>query len=332
MDQELFGTAIGDAFESGFMRISEQGLNLSARSDVPRIPMLGSLSAFQRFKPTPMKLPPVYDNGPMFVSSAVFNLLLPVFPPRVVISCAALSPHSCPFVGDLDRRSRLSFFQPTLIHSLLKRGPAPKMYHSLILSFSLVPVLGLALPTTAPSTGTNTATTGNLVSAGALLNATHAPKINSLANSTHLFDTINYFPDPEVSCSGRKLSDESSNWSTDLTTAVTTTTTDGVYGTCDADGTEVDGSGNLAWKSGGVQVYYCNHGFTPNPCSVNEYWRADDLINDKCGSDGGGWVKIPDWGKTIGRDPTNSGGSFRSECGASLHGVKANVVVNSTST
>lgn len=206
------------------------------------------------------------------------------------------------------------------------------MYHSLILSFSLVPVLGLALPTTAPSTGTNTATTGNLVSAGALLNATHAPKINSLANSTHLFDTINYFPDPEVSCSGRKLSDESSNWSTDLTTAVTTTTTDGIYGTCDADGTEVDGSGNLAWKSGGVQVYYCNHGFTPNPCSVNEYWRADDLINDKCGSDGGGWVKIPDWGKTIGRDPTNSGGSFRSECGASLHGAKANVVVNSTST
>lgn len=229
------------------------------------------------------------------------------------------------------------------------------MYHSLILSFSLAPILGLALPTTAPSTDTNTAPTGNLVSGGALLNATHAPKINSLANSTHLFDTINYFPDPEVSCSGRKLSDESSNWSTDLATAVTTTTTDGVYGTCDADGSEVDGSGNLAWKSGGVQVYYCNHGFTPNPCSVNEYWRADDLINDKCGSDGGGWVKIPDWGKTIGRyvcihalrvcfldsytdllvfnrDPTNSDGSFRSECGASLHGVKANVVTNSTST
>lgn len=206
------------------------------------------------------------------------------------------------------------------------------MYHSLILSFSLAPILGLALPTTAPSTGTNTAPTGNLVSGGALLNATHAPKINSLSNSTHLFDTINYFPDPEVSCSGRKLDDESSNWSADLTAAVTTTTTDGIYGTCDADGSEVDGSGNLAWKSGGVQVYYCNHGFTPNPCSVNEYWRADDLINDKCGSDGGGWVKIPDWGKTIGRDPTNSDGSFRSECGASLHGVKANVVTNSTST
>lgn len=95
MDQELFGTAIGDAFESGFMRISEQGLNLSARSDVPRIPMLGSLSAFQRFKPTPMKLPPVEDNGPMFVSSAVFNLLLPVFPPRVVISLRCSFP---PFV------------------------------------------------------------------------------------------------------------------------------------------------------------------------------------------------------------------------------------------
>ncbi|KAL2292883.1 hypothetical protein FJTKL_07934 [Diaporthe vaccinii] len=272
-----------------------------------------------------MKLPPVCDDGPMLVSSAVFNLLLAVFPLRIVISCAALSPpfvpvrwRSCPQIPPVFLSTHY------LIHSLLKRGPAPNMYHSLILSFSLAPILGLALPTTAP--------TGNLVSGSALLNATHAPKINTLSNSTHLFDTINYFPDPEVSCSGRKLSDETSNWSTDLATAVTTTTTDGVYGTCDANGSEVDGSGNLAWKSGKVQVYYCNHGFTPNPCSVNEYWRADDLINDKCGSDGGGWVKIPDWGKTIGRDPTNSDGSFRSECGASLHGVKANVVTNSTST
>ena len=241
-----------------------------------------------------------------------------------------------PFVPDRWRSlsaDPASLSSPThLIHSLLKHGPVPKMYHSLILSFSLVPILGLALPTTAPSTGTNTAPAGNLVSRGALLSTQHAPKINSLSNSTHLFDTINYFPDPEVKCSGRKLSDESSNWSTDLATAVTTTTTDGIYGTCDAGGEEVDGSGNLAWKSGKVQVYYCNHGFTPNPCSVNEYWRADDLINDKCGSDGGGWVSIPDWGKTIGRDPTKSDGSFRSECGASLHGVKANVVTNSTST
>lgn len=114
LEEELFGSAVGDAFGSGFMRISEQGLNLSARSDVPRKPMLGSHSAFQRFKPTPMKLPPVCDNGPMLVSSAVFNLLLVVFPPRIIISCAALPPHSCPFVGDLVRRSRLSFFQPTI--------------------------------------------------------------------------------------------------------------------------------------------------------------------------------------------------------------------------
>lgn len=201
------------------------------------------------------------------------------------------------------------------------------MYHSLILSFSLIPILGLALPTIAPSTGTSTAPTGNIVS----LSTQNAPKINSLSNLTNQFDTINYFPDPEVSCSGRHLYDETSNWSADLIAAVTGTTEDGLYGSCDS-GTEVDGSGNLAWKSGRVQVYYCNHGFGPNPCSVNEYWRADDLINNKCGADRGGWVKIPDWGKTIGRDPTNSDGSFRSECGASLHGVKANVVTNSTST
>lgn len=89
LDERLFGTATGDALESGFMRISEQGLNLSARSDVPRTPMLGSLSAFQRFKPTPMKLPPVYGNGPMLASSAVFNLLLAVFPLRFAISCCS---------------------------------------------------------------------------------------------------------------------------------------------------------------------------------------------------------------------------------------------------
>ncbi|KAG8167755.1 hypothetical protein KVR01_003444 [Diaporthe batatas] len=161
------------------------------------------------------------------------------------------------------------------------------MYHSLILSFSLVPILGLALPTTVPSTGTDTAPTDSIVS----LSTQQAPKINSLSNITNQFDTINYFPDPEVSCSGRHLYDETSSWSADLTAAVTSTTKDGIFGSCDA-GSEVDGSGNLAWKSGKVQVYYCNHGFTPNPCSVNEYWRADDLINAKCGPDGGGWVKV----------------------------------------
>ncbi|POS70379.1 hypothetical protein DHEL01_v211226 [Diaporthe helianthi] len=146
------------------------------------------------------------------------------------------------------------------------------MYHSCILLFSLVPILGLALPTTTPSTGTNTAPTGNIISLSRQVQQT--PKINSLANITNQFATINYFPDPEVSCSGRHLYDETSTWSADLTAAVTSTTKEGIFGTCDA-GSEVNGSGNLAWKSGRVQVYYCNHGFTPNPCSVNEYWRAN---------------------------------------------------------
>lgn len=277
------------------MRISEQGLNLSARSEVPRKPRLGSSFRVSRFTPTPMKLSPVYDNGPMLLSSAVFNLLLAEFPPsRSSFGTAVLPPHSCPFVW----RSCLlilpvvSFLQPTRsrdIHSFHEPGPAPKMYHSLIFSFYLVPILGLALPTTtAPSTGTNTAPTGNIVS----LSTQNAPKVNSLSNITNQFDTINYFPDPEVSCSGRHLYDETTSWSTDLSNAVTSTTEDGIWGSCDQGGKEVDGSGNLAWKSGKVQVYYCNHGFSPNPCSVNEYWRADDLINDKCGSDGGGWVKV----------------------------------------
>jgi hypothetical protein len=158
----------------------------------------------------------------------------------------------------------------------LNVGRLPKMYHSLILSFFLAPILGLALPTTAPWTGTNTAPTGNIVSGGALLSTQHGPKINSLSNVTNILDTINYFPDPEVHCSGRHLYDETTNWRADLTAAVTTATQDGIYGTCDAGRSEVDGSGNLAWRSGRVQVYYCNKGFMPNPCSVNEYWRADE--------------------------------------------------------
>lgn len=203
------------------------------------------------------------------------------------------------------------------------------MFLSLIFSLCLGPILGPGLVSAVPTDNrarSHTARAGTLLS-GAILNSTYAPKIDSLINSTNILDTINYFPDPVVHCSGRTLDDGDSGWETDLITAVTSTTSAGVYGTCDADGGEVDGDGVLGWRSGLVQVYYCNHGFTAQDCSLNEYWRADDLINDSCGSNGGGWVTISEWKKTIGRDPTNSDGSFRSECGDSLHGVSTNIVI-----
>lgn len=181
-----------------------------------------------------------------------------------------------------------------------------------------------AVPTDHRARG-NTASTGEALSS-TIRNTTYAPKIDNISNSTNTLDTINYFPDPVVHCSGRTF--DGDDWETDLETAVTSSDTSGVYGTCDVDGSEVDGDGVLGWSSGSVQVYYCNHGFSATSCSLNEYWRADDLINDSCGSDGGGWVVISKLSKTIGRDPTKSDGSFRSECGSSLHGVSANIVIN----
>ncbi|ROW10267.1 hypothetical protein VMCG_01926 [Cytospora schulzeri] len=204
------------------------------------------------------------------------------------------------------------------------------MYLSLILSFVLLSIWGpgpvSAVPTDVRARS-NTAPTGRILS-GSVWNTTHAPNVQNVSNSTKTLETINYFPDPVVHCSGRKLNDDDDDdWKSDLDAAVTASSTSGVYGTCDLDGSQVDGDGVMAWKSGTVQVYYCNHGFTPSDCSLNEYWRADDLINESCGSNGGGWVTISDWSKTIGRDPTKSDGSFRSECGASLHGVSANIVI-----
>ncbi|KAJ4416625.1 hypothetical protein N0V82_006634 [Gnomoniopsis sp. IMI 355080] len=202
------------------------------------------------------------------------------------------------------------------------------MYYSFLLSFALVPMLGLAIPTA--STGD-----GNQHPAAGSQARSHILKRNAASNSTvntKEFDTVNYFPNPEVHCSGRSLDDSGdTNWSSDLDTAVTATSTDGLYGSCNVYDNSVDGYGSLAWSSGTVQVYYCNHGFSATSCDVNEYWRADALIDDSCGSDGGGWVTISDWSLTIGRDPTNEDGSFRSECGDSLHGVNENyVVVNAT--
>lgn len=203
------------------------------------------------------------------------------------------------------------------------------MHYSLLLSFALWPLLGLAIP--AASTGEGSQ---HLAARSSHIRP-HFIKRSAATNSTvntKQHDTVNYFPDPEVHCSGRSLDDSGdTDYSSSLDTAVTTSTTDGLYGACDVYGSSVDGYGSLAWKSGTVQVYYCNHGFSATSCDVNEYWRADALIDDACGADGGGWVTISDWSLTIGRDPTNESGSFRSECGDSLHGVSENyVVINAT--
>lgn len=197
------------------------------------------------------------------------------------------------------------------------------MYYSLILSISLLPILGLAVPTT----------TAN--GAPFLHNSRDTPRRSALLNITDITNvlvTVNGFTDPEVHCSGRKLSDSgTTDYTSALNAAVTGSSDDSLYGACNVDGSDVNGDGSLAFISGKVQVYYCNHGFSAISCSVNEYWRADDLITDSCGADGGGWVTLSSSSRTIGRDPANSDGSFRSECGDSLHGVNENwVVTNAT--
>lgn len=204
------------------------------------------------------------------------------------------------------------------------------MYPSLILSISLLPLLGLAVPT-AP-TGETPSLPPQQRSA-ATLTGRDGDSTNNILNITKVLDTVNGFPDPEVHCSGRSLTDSgTSDYASALNIAVTASSEDGVYGACNVNGDDVDGDGSLAFKSGTVQVYFCNHAFAATSCNLNEYWRADALITDQCGADGGGWVTISDWSLTIGRDPTNSDGSFRSECGDSLHGVNENfALTNATS-
>lgn len=201
--------------------------------------------------------------------------------------------------------------------SLLSLLPLPL---SLLL---LLPLPGvLALPSTSPNALTTTTPLGTLTLASS----------DSPSNATRLLSTVNGFPDPAVHCSGRSLSDSGdADYSSDLNAAVTASGDDGLYGACNVNGDAVDGDGALAFRSGTVQVYFCNHAFAATSCDLNEYWRADALITAECGADGGGWVTISDWSLTIGRDPTNSDGSFRSECGDSLHGVNENfAVTNST--
>lgn len=195
---------------------------------------------------------------------------------------------------------------------------------SLILSLSVLPLLGWAVPTTTISRSTST--DDNDDSSSGMITVKIDASNNNILNTTRQAATENYFPDPSVHCSGRSLDDEGdTSWSTSLATAVASRDAEaGLYGSCDVAGDDVDGYGSLAFKSGTVQVYYCNHAFAAQGCSLNEYWRADDLINTACGAKGGGWVSISKWGKTIGRDPTNADGSFRSECGDSLHGPNQN--------
>lgn len=210
------------------------------------------------------------------------------------------------------------------------------MYRSLILSLSVLPMLGWAVPTTKSTISTSRSTTddnnnNDSSSSSSIITTVRInSNSNSAINSSRLAATENYFPDPSVHCSGRSLDDEgATDWSGALDTAVTSSDNDdGLYGSCDVSGDYVDGYGSLAFKSGTVQVYYCNHAFAAQACSVNEYWRADDLINQACGDKAGGWVSISAWGKTIGRDPTNADGSFRSECGDSLHGPNQNFAIS----
>lgn len=175
------------------------------------------------------------------------------------------------------------------------------MYFPLVLSLSLLPALGLAAPTT-----------DNNNNKPALFPRIHlddkrdsSSYSTSILNTTKTFVTSNGFPDPEVHCSGRTLVDASSDgdsydYQTDLEAAVAGTSDESLYGACNVDGADVDGGdGSLAWKSGYVQVYFCNHGFAATTCDINEYWRADALIKAECGNDGGGWVSISDWDLTV---------------------------------
>lgn len=173
------------------------------------------------------------------------------------------------------------------------------MYLPLVLALSLLPALGLA----APAADGNAAASNELPRS--LLDNLQLPKRDdSIFNTTKTFVTTNGFPDPTVHCSGRTLIDSSDDgdsydYQSDLETAVAGTSDSSLYGACNVDGSDVDGDGSLAWKSGYVQVYFCNHGFAATTCDVNEYWRADALIKAECGNDGGGWVSISDWSLTV---------------------------------
>ena len=64
-----------------------------------------------------------------------------------------------------------------------------------------------------------------------------------------------------------------------------------------------------------TQLYICNyHNKWDYPFSVAEYRVIDEMLDRECGF-WGGYVHFNAWRMSIGRDPTNLDGSFRSECG-----------------
>lgn len=64
-----------------------------------------------------------------------------------------------------------------------------------------------------------------------------------------------------------------------------------------------------------TQLYICNyHNKWDAPFSVAEYRVIDEILDGECGF-WGGYIHFNAWRMSIGRDPTNPDGSFRSECG-----------------
>ena len=71
----------------------------------------------------------------------------------------------------------------------------------------------------------------------------------------------------------------------------------------------------LFWFNDETQIYYCNYQWTvQETCSLEEYAEAGKFIDIACGEEMGGWVYLPEWGESIGRDPVNPDGTRRREC------------------
>lgn len=71
----------------------------------------------------------------------------------------------------------------------------------------------------------------------------------------------------------------------------------------------------MYWINDDTQLYYCNYQWTvQETCSIAEFDEADRHIDIACGEGIGGWVYLPEWGESIGRDPLNPDGSRRQEC------------------
>ncbi|KAL1863029.1 hypothetical protein Daus18300_008185 [Diaporthe australafricana] len=68
---------------------------------------------------------------------------------------------------------------------------------------------------------------------------------------------------------------------------------------------------------GTSQIYHCNYAGMYKPCSSAEYWAADAMFDEHCGQGKGGWMyrETDDSRWSVGRDPTQDDGNFRSECG-----------------